>query len=98
MCNSRRCVPSVQVCYHQISTAANRSPISRKDMPRILMTGASGGIGTRLRKLLPPVYPDLLLSDIRSPADLVRNEQFKAADLSDMAEGGGILAGVDGVL
>ncbi|MEA3065779.1 MAG: hypothetical protein QOJ27_2231, partial [Sphingomonadales bacterium] len=23
-------------------------------MPRILMTGASGGIGTALRKLLPP--------------------------------------------
>ena len=27
-------------------------------MPRILMTGAAGEIGTRLRQLLPPVYPD----------------------------------------
>ena len=32
-------------------------------MPRILMTGACGGIGTSLRRLLPPIYPDLLLSD-----------------------------------
>jgi len=39
-------------------------------MPRILMTGASGGIGTALRKLLPPIYPDLLLSDLKPPADL----------------------------
>ena len=29
-------------------------------MPRILLTGAAGGIGTSLRKLLPPIYPDLL--------------------------------------
>ena len=27
-------------------------------MPRILLTGAGGGIGSRLRKLLPPIYPD----------------------------------------
>src|SRR5205823_3424756 len=28
---SRYCVPSVQVCYHQLSTAANRSLNTRKD-------------------------------------------------------------------
>ena len=31
----------------------------REEMPRILVTGASGEIGTSLRKLLPPIYPDL---------------------------------------
>src|SRR3569623_962199 len=62
------------------------------------MTGASGGIGTRLRKLLPPIYPDLLLSDIRPPADLAANEQFKAADLSDMAQCEAICEGVAGIL
>ncbi len=67
-------------------------------MPRILMTGASGGIGTRLRKLLPPIYPDLLLSDIRPPADLGANEQFKAADLSDLAQVEAICEGVDGII
>ncbi|CUT10784.1 UDPglucose 4epimerase EC 5132 [Bradyrhizobium sp.] len=67
-------------------------------MPRILMTGASGGIGTRLRKLLPPIYPDLLLSDIRPPADLGANEQFKAADLSDLAQCEAICEGIDGII
>jgi uronate dehydrogenase len=67
-------------------------------MARILMTGASGGIGTRLRKLLPPIYPDLLLSDIRPPADLGPNEQFKAADLSDLAQCEAICEGVDGII
>ncbi|MHC2257552.1 uronate dehydrogenase [Bradyrhizobium embrapense] len=67
-------------------------------MPRILMTGASGGIGTSLRKLLPPIYPDLLLSDIKPPSDLGSNEQFKAADLADLAEVEAICEGVDGIL
>ncbi len=67
-------------------------------MPRILMTGASGGIGTRLRKLLPPIYPDLLLSDIRPPKDLGANEEFKAADLSDLAQCEAICEGVDGII
>ena len=58
-------------------------------MPRILMTGASGGIGTRLRKLLPPIYPDLLLSDLKAPADLAKDETFKAADLADPAGSAG---------
>jgi uronate dehydrogenase len=67
-------------------------------MPRILMTGASGGIGTALRKLLPPIYPDLLLSDLKAPADLGKNEKFKAAELSDLAQVEAICEGVDGIL
>jgi len=67
-------------------------------MPRILMTGASGGIGTSLRKLLPAVYPDLLLSDLKPPADLKPNEKFKAAELSDLAQVEAICEGVDGIL
>jgi uronate dehydrogenase len=67
-------------------------------MPRILMTGASGGIGTSLRKLLPPIYPDLLLSDLKVPADLSSQETFKAADLADLAQVEAICEGVDGIL
>ena len=67
-------------------------------MPRILMTGAAGGIGTSLRKLLPPVYPDLLLSDLNTPADLGSKEKFKTADLADMAQVEAICEGVDGIL
>ncbi len=67
-------------------------------MPRILMTGASGGIGTRLRKLLPPIYPDLLLSDVKAPDHLGVNEKFKPAELSDLAQVEAICEGVDGIL
>src|SRR3981081_1648076 len=71
---------------------------TRDEMPRILMTGASGGIGTALRKLLAPIYPDLLLSDVRPPADLGANEKFKAAELSDLAQVEAICDGIDGIL
>src|SRR5947209_12695751 len=67
-------------------------------MPGILMTGASGGIGTSLRKLLRPIYPDLLLSDLKAPADLGEGEKFKAAELSDPAQVEAICEGVDGIL
>ena len=62
-------------------------------MPRVLMTGAAGGIGTSLRKLLPPIYPDLVLSDLKAPADLASNEKFKAAGMIYFARWcGGTLA------
>jgi uronate dehydrogenase len=67
-------------------------------MPRILMTGASGAIGTSLRKLLPPIYPDLLLSDLKPPADLAIHEKFAPAELSDPAQVEAICEGVDGIL
>jgi uronate dehydrogenase len=55
-------------------------------MKRVLLTGAAGGIGTHLRKLLPPIYPDLVLSDIRSPNDLKPSETFVQADIAKPAE------------
>jgi uronate dehydrogenase len=67
-------------------------------MPRILMTGAGGGIGMRLRKLLPPIYPDLLLSDLKPPSDLGKNEKFAAADLADLAQVKKAVAGIDGIV
>src|SRR5260370_15030696 len=70
----------------------------RDEMPRILMTGAAGGIGTSLRKLLPPIYPDLLLSDLKAPPDLGTGEKFKAAELSDLAQVEVICDDIDGIL
>jgi uronate dehydrogenase len=67
-------------------------------MARILLTGAAGGIGTRLRTLLPAIYPDLLLSDLKAPADLRPNEVFKAADLADIGQVAAICEGVDGII
>jgi uronate dehydrogenase len=67
-------------------------------MSRILLTGASGGVGTRLRQLLPPIYPDLLLSDLKAPADLGKTEKFEAADLADLAQVEAICEGVEGII
>jgi uronate dehydrogenase len=67
-------------------------------MTRILLTGASGVIGTRLRTLLAPVYPGLILSDLKPPADLKPTEKFYAADLADMAQVAPLCEGVDGIV
>jgi uronate dehydrogenase len=67
-------------------------------MNTVLMTGAAGGIGTRLRQLLKGVYPVLRLSDVRAPSDLAADESFVAAELSDMAAVEKIVAGVDGII
>jgi len=67
-------------------------------MQRVLLTGASGGIGTRLRTLLPPHYPRLRLSDIKAPEDLRPEEEFVAADLADMAQVERAVEGMDGII
>jgi uronate dehydrogenase len=65
---------------------------------RVLMTGAAGGIGTRLRQLLKPHYNELVLSDMKQPADLARDERFIAADLSRMEEVEKAVDGIDGIV
>ena len=65
---------------------------------RVLLTGASGGIGTRLRKLLRPLYPELILSDIRAPDDLASGETFIQADLADASAVQAMMQGIDGIV
>ncbi|WP_370152319.1 NAD-dependent epimerase/dehydratase family protein [Ferrovibrio sp.] len=67
-------------------------------MKRVLLTGATGGVGTRLRSLLKPVYPDLVLSDLKPPADLAPGETFIAADLADADAIEAACAGVEGIV
>jgi uronate dehydrogenase len=67
-------------------------------MKHVLLTGAAGDVGGRLRKLLKPVYPELRLSDIKKPADLGSNEPFMAADLARLEEVEKIVEGVDGII
>src|SRR5262245_66428854 len=67
-------------------------------MARILLTGAAGDIGTRLRKLLKPVYPQLRLSDVKEPADLSADEEFVPAELSRIEEVERVVDGIDGVI
>ena len=68
------------------------------DMPTVLVTGAAGGIGTRLRALLRNVYADLRWSDIRAPADLEDDPAFQQADLADLSAVEKITEGVDGIV
>jgi uronate dehydrogenase len=65
---------------------------------RVLLTGAAGGVGTVLRKLLKDVYPELRLSDIAVPKALGKDEKFAAADLADMAAVETIVKGIDGIV
>ena len=67
-------------------------------MQTVLITGAAGDIGTRLRKLLKGVYPHLRTSDIRTPSDLAAGDDFIAADLGDYAQVEKIVAGVEGIV
>jgi uronate dehydrogenase len=67
-------------------------------MKRVLITGAAGGIGRRLRRLLAGVYPALRLSDRAAIADLAPGEEFIAAELDDLAAVEKAVAEVDGIV
>jgi uronate dehydrogenase len=67
-------------------------------MQKVLITGAAGDIGTRLRKILRGVYPQLRASDIRKPADLAAGDDFVPADLTDLAQVEKAMAGMEGVI
>jgi uronate dehydrogenase len=67
-------------------------------MKKVLLTGASGDVGTRLRKLLKPIYPGLVLSDMRTPADLAPDETFIPADLSKFGEVLNAVNGIEGII
>jgi len=67
-------------------------------METVLITGAAGDIGTRLRRLLKGTYPHLRLSDVKTPAGLGPDESFVKADLTDLAAVEKVVAGVDGII
>jgi len=67
-------------------------------MKTVLLTGAAGGIGRRLRRLLAGVYPDFRLSDRGPITDLGPGERFIAADLADIGQVERALEGVEGVI
>ena len=66
-------------------------------MKRVLITGAAGGIGRRIRPLLRGVYPTVRLSDVVD-VEPEAGEEFVEADLADLAAVERLCAGVDGVI
>jgi uronate dehydrogenase len=67
-------------------------------MKSVLVTGAAGGVGTRLRALLKGVYPRIRWSDIKRPDDLAPDEEFVQADLADYAAVEKLVDGIEGVV
>ena len=67
-------------------------------MKRVLLTGAAGGVGQRLRALLRPVYPELRLSDMRTPPDLGADERFVAADLAALDQVEAVVDDMEGII
>ena len=67
-------------------------------MERVLITGAAGGIGQRLRADLAGVYPLLRLSDRTAPAPAGPGEEVVVADLADLAACEAMCAGIDGIV
>jgi uronate dehydrogenase len=71
-------------------------------MRKIVITGAAGDIGTRLRRLFEGIhknaYDEIVWSDIRTPAALDAGETFIAADLADYAQVEKLFAGAEGVV
>jgi uronate dehydrogenase len=67
-------------------------------MKRVLLTGAAGDIGSRLRQLLKPVYPELRLSDIKRPANLGNDEPFVTADLARIDQVEQAVEGMEGII
>jgi uronate dehydrogenase len=67
-------------------------------MKTVLLTGAAGGVGGRLRKLLAGTYADFRLSDVVEIKDLAPGERFVRTDLADLAAVERLLEGVEGVI
>jgi uronate dehydrogenase len=67
-------------------------------MSKILVTGAAGDVGSRLRKLLPPIYPNIRWSDISTPADLAPGAEFVPADLGKLDQVETIVQDIDGIV
>jgi uronate dehydrogenase len=67
--------------------------------PRVLLTGAAGDVGTRLRPLLAQAYGAVRLSDVvalRTP--LSPGETFVRAELSDPAQVAAIVEDIDAIV
>lgn len=66
-------------------------------MKTVLITGAAGDVGSRLRATLRSDYR-LRLSDLSTISDLQDGEEFVAADVSDLGAMESLMQGVDGVV
>ena len=64
----------------------------------VLLTGAAGDVGSRLRPMLAARYERVVLSDRVEVADLAANETFRGGALDDAGAMRAACEGVDGVV
>src|SRR5262249_54047817 len=93
----------VNTCSRAVSaTSRSRSSWATHErgliMQKVLVTGAAGGIGTRLRALLKGVYPEIRWSDARPLPSPAPDEVFVRADLTDVGESERVVDGVEGIV
>lgn len=67
-------------------------------LPRLLLTGAAGGLGQQLRASLKPFCKVLRASDIADMGEPTANEELVTCDLADKAAVDMLLRGVDAVV
>jgi len=67
-------------------------------LKKLLLTGAGGGLGKRIRPMLAEIAGEVILSDIGEIADLAPHETFKRCDLADAAAVADLVKGVDGII
>ena len=67
-------------------------------MDRVLLTGAAGAVGRRMRRELQGIYPILRLSDMADLGPAGAGEEIVTADLRDPNTLDGLMEGVDGII
>jgi uronate dehydrogenase len=66
-------------------------------MKRVLITGAAGDVGGRVAPLLKAIYPEVVLSDIKEPANC-HGLAFIKADLRNAQDVAKAVANIDGIV
>jgi uronate dehydrogenase len=67
-------------------------------IPRVLLTGAAGGLGSVLRESLKPYVDTLRLSDVKTMGAAQAHEQVQLCDLADKAAVDALVMGCDAVV
>jgi uronate dehydrogenase len=67
-------------------------------IPRLLLTGAAGGLGGILRESLKPFVQTMRLSDIAGLTTAQAGEEIQRCDLADKAAVDTLVAGVDAIV